>query len=83
MSNGLTETPLPTMSAIQNKKRVGLIGLKLGMTTLWDEFGSQQPVTVIKFVDNIIIANRFHNERWRIQVGAVISHAKYVLLLFL
>lgn len=37
---------------------LGLIGKKVGMTQVFDEFGRLTPVTVIKIEDNVVIANR-------------------------
>lgn len=70
MSDGVNPTPVMTMSTTDQKKRIGLVGTKLGMTSLWDSFGVRMPVTVIKIDANTVIATRFHNGKWRAQVGA-------------
>jgi len=37
---------------------IGLIGLKVGMTQIFDEKGSVVPVTVIKIDDNVVVGER-------------------------
>lgn len=50
LSNGTDPTPKPIVKNHNDTTfhRTGLIGIKIGMTSLWDEWGIMKPVTVIK-----------------------------------
>ncbi|RKP22437.1 translation protein [Syncephalis pseudoplumigaleata] len=39
-------------------KRTGVIGIKIGMTGLWDEWGVRHPVTVLKMEDVQVVQAR-------------------------
>ncbi|KAJ3092458.1 54S ribosomal protein L3 [Quaeritorhiza haematococci] len=71
MSDGYSATP--ELVYHDNARRVGMIGVKMGMTTMWDEWGARKAVTVIKFFDNEVIHTRYHPAcgKWMVTVGAV------------
>ncbi len=71
MSDGSGPTPSLSMSFNDRKTRTGLIGIKQGMTTMWNAFGARLPITVVKIQDNQVISTRFQNGAWRTQIGAV------------
>ncbi|KAI9002766.1 translation protein [Gaertneriomyces semiglobifer] len=54
-------------------RRTGLVGLKKGMTAIWDEWGVLTPVTVIQIVDCEVIRTRYHSGcgSYMVEVGAV------------
>jgi large subunit ribosomal protein L3 len=68
MSDGLNPTPSPQFE--YGKKRVGLVGKKLGMTSMWDAFGVRRPVSVIQIPNNTVVSTRFANNAWRCIIGA-------------
>jgi hypothetical protein len=45
MSNG--NNPTPNRQYKPKTKRIGLLGVKMGMTAMWDEFGRRIPLTVL------------------------------------
>lgn len=47
MSDGSNPTPVLEWQ-IYKTRRIGLVGMKMGMTTMWDMWGRQRAVTVIK-----------------------------------
>ncbi|TPX38072.1 hypothetical protein SmJEL517_g00089 [Synchytrium microbalum] len=72
ISDGINPSPITTWTG-KNQRRTGLIGIKMGMTQIWDEWGQQTPVTVIKIIDCQVVQSRFDPqcERHFVQVGAV------------
>ncbi|KAI8052800.1 translation protein [Syncephalis plumigaleata] len=55
-------------------RRTGVIGIKIGMTGLWDEWGVRHPVTVLKMEDVQVIQARESQHQpgmVHLQVGAV------------
>ncbi|KAJ3310631.1 54S ribosomal protein L3 [Boothiomyces sp. JEL0838] len=75
VSDGSGPTPVPVYH--QGARRTGLIALKKGMTTLWDEFGQMIPVTVLKVKECNVLGTRYHSGcgSYMLQVGAV-NHPK-------
>jgi len=71
MSDGSGPTPVPEWKS-QKSRRVGLVGMKMGMSTLWDAWGQQRPVTVIKIQDNQVIHSRYESavKSWMVKIGA-------------
>lgn len=45
-------------TAERERKMIGLIGKKIGMTQVFDELGVLTPVTVIKIEDNVVVGTR-------------------------
>jgi large subunit ribosomal protein L3 len=58
---------------------VGIVGTKLGMTTLWDDWGQMAPVTVIE-LDRVqvvqIKAPQGNDGYYHVQVGSGQSNLK-------
>ncbi|KAI8824093.1 translation protein [Fimicolochytrium jonesii] len=54
-------------------KRTGVVGIKKGMTALWDEWGVLTPVTVLQIVDCEVIRTRWHAGcgSYIVEMGAV------------
>jgi large subunit ribosomal protein L3 len=53
-------------------RRVGALGVKLGMTTLWDSWGHVVPATVIQLDRTQIVQIKKpvrNNEYWQVQIG--------------
>lgn len=65
--------PSPIMKYTPQSKRTGLLALKKGMTTLWDEFGKMMAVTVLKVSECEVVRTRFHSGsgKWMCEVGAI------------
>ncbi|KAJ3412143.1 hypothetical protein HDV05_001181 [Chytridiales sp. JEL 0842] len=57
----------------RKSKRVGVLGLKRGMTAIWDEWGQLTPVTILQIVDCQVIQSRWHNGcgSYMVEVGSV------------
>ena len=45
-------------TAERERKMIGLIGKKIGMTQVFDELGVLTPVTVIKIENNVVVGTR-------------------------
>ncbi|KAI8801134.1 translation protein [Cladochytrium replicatum] len=56
-----------------NSLRCGLLGIKRGMTAVWDEWGVLTPVTVIQIVDNQVLKTRWDYQvgSYMVEVGAI------------
>ncbi|KAJ3397655.1 54S ribosomal protein L3 [Lobulomyces angularis] len=68
-SNGRECTPQLNWDV--KSERVGLIGKKVGMTNLWDQWGKLRPVTVIQVLDNEVLHCRYEPKigSWLLKVG--------------
>ncbi|KAJ1342780.1 hypothetical protein BSLG_002684 [Batrachochytrium salamandrivorans] len=58
MSDGTGPTPKPVWT--YNSRRTGLVALKKGMTSIFDEWGQMVPVTVLEVSNCQVIRTRFH-----------------------
>lgn len=76
ISDGLTATPKRVWT--EKSRRTGLVACKMGMTCIWDEWGQQTPVTVLKVPDCQVLVSRFHSgcNSWIVQVGATNTEAR-------
>ncbi|KAI9090085.1 translation protein [Phlyctochytrium arcticum] len=65
--------PAPSLKWTPQSMRTGVVGLKRGMTALWDEWGVLTPVTVLQIVDCEVIRTRWHGGMgsYLVEVGAV------------
>lgn len=81
ISDGSSSTPDVKWTHRYGQRRTGLVGNKMGMTCIWDEWGRQTPVTVIKIMDCEVIQSRFDPQcqRYFVQVGAVNHKRLYKL----
>lgn len=60
-----------------NSHRVGVIGKKVGMMSLWDAHGTQFPVTVISLADSQVLAvKRRRDKKGRIGLQIAADNAK-------
>ncbi|TPX41998.1 hypothetical protein SeLEV6574_g05816 [Synchytrium endobioticum] len=73
ISDGTSPSPDIKWTNTAGQRRTGLVGVKLGMSCLWDEWGKQTPVTVIKFLDCQVVQSRYDPQcrKHFVQVGAV------------
>ncbi|KAH6566789.1 hypothetical protein BASA61_007296 [Batrachochytrium salamandrivorans] len=71
MSDGTGPTPKPVWT--YNSRRTGLVALKKGMTSIFDEWGQMVPVTVLEVSNCQVIRTRFHggSGKHMVEVGAV------------
>ena len=71
MSDGSGPTPKPVYE--KTSLRTGLVGLKRGMTSMWDEWGQKIPVTVLQIKECQVLQTRYHSgcNSFICQVGAV------------
>lgn len=54
----------------EDTQRMGLVGTKVGMMSLFDKFGATIPVTVIKIENNQVISiNKTKNDKYNVEVG--------------
>ncbi|KAJ3177006.1 54S ribosomal protein L3 [Geranomyces variabilis] len=65
--------PTPTTEWKPDSKRTGIVGIKKGMTAVWDEWGVLTPVTVLQIVDCEVIRTRWHAGcgSYIVEVGSV------------
>ena len=65
--------PTPQLQYTQQSRRTGLVALKRGMTSLFDEWGQMVPVTVLQVVECQVIRTRFDAQikQFMVEVGAV------------
>ncbi|KNC46578.1 50S ribosomal protein [Thecamonas trahens ATCC 50062] len=47
---------IPAAEWSASSRRVGLVGVKLGMLPYWDEWGKRHPATVVHFPDNVVVS---------------------------
>jgi large subunit ribosomal protein L3 len=73
--------PTPKVEFTSKSRRTGLIALKQGMTTIWDEFGVLTPVTVLKVSSCQVIRTRFHAGcgSFMVEIGAVDQPKQHLL----
>ncbi|KAI7863416.1 translation protein [Spinellus fusiger] len=74
-----TQAAVTTPSWTVNSIRTGLIARKKGMTSVWDEEGSRQPVTVLQF-ENVIVTDIRTQEKHgysAVQIGSTILKEKH------
>nr|KAJ3420575.1 54S ribosomal protein L9, mitochondrial [Polyrhizophydium stewartii] len=73
--------PAPEAKWTPESRRVGLIGLKRGMTSLFDEWGRMIPVTVLQIVDCQVVRTHFHHPsgKYMVEVGAVEPLSDHVI----
>ena len=45
-------------SGVQRTLRAGLIGMKMGMTAAWDQFGKRHALTIIQIGENNVLQVR-------------------------
>ncbi|KAI9594933.1 translation protein [Syncephalis fuscata] len=70
----MTATATATPSWKPESRRTGIIGIKIGMTAIWDEWGVRHPVTVLKIEDVQVIQAResIHQPGMvQLQIGSV------------
>jgi 50S ribosomal protein uL3 len=63
-------SPTP-IEPTKDSKRCGLLGYKVGMISVWDKFGTIQPLTVIK-IDNCQVTQvrtEDKDKKWALQLG--------------
>lgn len=60
----------PDAKFTSSSRRVGLVARKVGMMSLWDEWGAFTPVTVLKAVENQVIrSNQLEENKYNVEVG--------------
>ncbi|KAJ3329422.1 kynurenine 3-monooxygenase, mitochondrial precursor [Blyttiomyces sp. JEL0837] len=71
VSDGTETYVKPTWTP--KSKRTGVLTLKRGMTSIWDEWGVLTPVTILQVVECEVIKSRWHNlcGSYVVEVGAV------------
>jgi large subunit ribosomal protein L3 len=65
--------PTPTLSYKPSSVRTGLLALKKGMTSIWDEYGTFTPVTVLQ-LEQVQVLKSYYNpqsKHYKVQVCAV------------
>ncbi|EGF78386.1 hypothetical protein BATDEDRAFT_13292 [Batrachochytrium dendrobatidis JAM81] len=79
MSDGSGPTPKPVFT--YKSRRTGLVALKKGMTSIFDEWGQMVPVTVLEVSNCQVIRTRFHagSGKHMVEVGAVSQRRSYRL----
>lgn len=61
---------LKSIQCNSKTRRVGLVGIKLGMTSIFDKYGVRVPLTVLKIENNQVTdVKKLKEDRYLIQVG--------------
>lgn len=75
-----TVKQLPDDRVHENLRRVGTIGVKLGMTTLWDSWGEMVPVTIVALDRVQVVHIKESNEEGfkQVQMGSGAPNMKKI-----
>ena len=65
---------LKSITANLNTMRLGLVGVKVGMTSIFDKFGVQVPLSVIKVENNqVVLIRKINDDKYSVEVGCGFS----------
>lgn len=59
----------PDVKFKESSRRVGLVAKKIGMMSIWDEWGVFTPVTVLQGIDNQVIRSQVMDGHFNVEIG--------------